>query len=311
MSSSKRISWNTHTHQLNVNQLSGRVLDLPANNKKAKRQILLVYGHHASIERMHGLVEELSKYGDVTLPDLPGFGGMDSFFKIQELPSTEKLADYLASFVKMRYKRRRITVIGMSYGFAVITKMLQKYPEIESKVDLAVSLVGFVHHEDFKMSRRMKSLLLTSSRLLSYKIPSLLARYVLLNRFAIRTAYRLQRNSNSKIKHADNKEVNARIAFEIKLWQCNDVRTYSYTGKEMLTLNLCEQQPLHIPAIHVRANYDRYFDFSVVEQHLNITYKTVTFTTSKLDNHAPTVIADAKEAAPFIPKKLRTALKKL
>ena len=86
---------------LNMNGLRGRMLSLPAKKNK-KREIMLVYGHHSSLERMYGLAEVLNDYGSVTLPDLPGFGGMDSFYKIHEKPDMDTMADYLATFVKMR-----------------------------------------------------------------------------------------------------------------------------------------------------------------------------------------------------------------
>ena len=67
---------------LNVNGMRGRMLHLPAPNKNKTKEILLVYGHHASLERMYSFAQVINKYGIVTMPDLPGFGGMDSFYKI-------------------------------------------------------------------------------------------------------------------------------------------------------------------------------------------------------------------------------------
>ena len=62
---------------LNMNGLTGRMLRAPATRKNAKREMLLLYGHHALLERWWGLVENLQEFGAVTMPDLPGFGGMD------------------------------------------------------------------------------------------------------------------------------------------------------------------------------------------------------------------------------------------
>src|SRR5579863_9493933 len=105
--------------QLNINGLRGRMLRLPA--KRRNREILLIYGHHASLERFFGLAEMLNDYGAVTMPDLPGFGGMQSFYRLGITPSIDNLADYLATFIKLRYKRRRLTIIGLSFGFTVVT----------------------------------------------------------------------------------------------------------------------------------------------------------------------------------------------
>ena len=53
-------------HSLNMNGLHGRMLVAPASNKRAK-EILLLYGHHAQLERWWGLVQNLQTYGPVTL----------------------------------------------------------------------------------------------------------------------------------------------------------------------------------------------------------------------------------------------------
>jgi len=77
----------------------------------------------------------LSQYGNVTMPDLPGFGGMQSIFRVNEKPTVDNLAGYLASFIKFKYKRRRITIFAADLGFVVVTRMLQQYPEIARKLN--------------------------------------------------------------------------------------------------------------------------------------------------------------------------------
>src|SRR3982751_3045218 len=91
---------------LEMNGLTGRMLHMPAPKNK-KRDILLIYGHHSCLERMYGVAEDLNQYGAVTMPDLPGFGGMDSFYKIGMEPTLDNLADYLAAFIKLRYKGKK------------------------------------------------------------------------------------------------------------------------------------------------------------------------------------------------------------
>jgi pimeloyl-ACP methyl ester carboxylesterase len=135
---------------LDINGLQGRMLRLPPPSPRKKREILIIPGHHTSIERLTGLTELINQFGSVTLPDLPGFGGMDPLYKIGKKATIDDLADYLASFIKVRYKNRRFTIMAISYGFAITTRMLQKYPEISKKVDILVSWVGFVHADDFR-----------------------------------------------------------------------------------------------------------------------------------------------------------------
>lgn len=291
---------------LNINGLHGRMLRLPAPKNK-KQEILLVYGHHASIERMQGLAEELNRYGAVTLPDLPGFGGMESFYKLGEKPSLDNLADYLAAFIKLRYKRRRITILGMSFGFLVATRMLQKYPELAKKVDILVSIVGFAHKDDFVLPRRIRWPLRATATLFSQKYPAWFMQTFILRAPVIRACYSIVADRHSKLKDADKEVQQKRIAFEVVLWQCNDIRTYMDTAITMLTANMCKQQ-VELPVHHVAVEVDRYFDNHRVEQHLAVIYHPVHVIAAGQVAHAPTVVANAKEAAPFIPAALRRLL---
>lgn len=293
-----------------MNGLQGRMLHLPARGKK-KREILLIYGHHASIERMFGIAEDMNKYGSVTLPDLPGFGGMESFYKIGEKPTLDNMADYLAAFVKMRYKRKRLTIVGMSFGSLVVTKMLQKYPELVKKVDLVVSVVGFVHHEDFKFKKSSKLITRYAASFFSNWLTSAFARHVILRKTFIRTTYSIVADKHSKLKDADAEERRKRIDFEVKLWHCNDVRTYMDTTITMLTANLCDsRKSVKLPIYHIEVENDRYFDNRVVEQHLGVIYEEVHIMKSKMSAHAPTVVASAKDAALLVPRKMRQMLAK-
>lgn len=291
---------------LNMDSLRGRMLHMPAPAKK-KRQILLVYGHHCSLERMYGVAEDLNQYGAVTMPDLPGFGGMDTFYSIGEKPTLDNMADYLAAFVKLRYKRRRVTIAGMSFGFLVVTRMLQRHPDIAQKVDLLVSIVGFAHKDDFKFKKNIYWSLRAGAAVFSRKWPARFIRHIILRKSVIKMAYAVVADKHSKLRDADKEETKKRVAFEITLWQCNDVQTYMYTGKEMLTVDLCHSR---VPAkvYHVAVADDRYFDNSTVEQHLKVIFDKVTMVPTVMKAHAPSVIADAEAAAEFMPTKIRRVL---
>lgn len=293
---------------LNINSLRGRMLKAPSTSAK-KREILMIYGHHSSIERMIGFAEELRRYGNVTMPDLPGFGGMDSMYSIKSKPTLDNLADYLAAFVKLRYKRKRLTIIGMSFGFLVATKMLQKYPEIAKKVDLVVSVVGFVHHEDFILPNKVRMPLRYGASLFSRKTPAWFMKTFILRAPIIRAVYNKQANSNVKLKDASEDERKKLVDFEIILWQCNDIRTYWDTTITMFKANVCDVQ-VSLPVHHVAAEVDRYFDNHRVEQHLGIIFEAVYVIPVKSKLHAPTVVATPKEAAHYIPTKLRRLLSK-
>lgn len=291
---------------LNINRLEGRVLRLPAPNSRRNREILLLYGSHSSIERMFTLASEFNRYGPLTMPDWPGFGGMDSLYKIGKKPSLDTMADYLAAFVKMRYRRRRFTIIGMSYGFTVATRMLQKYPELSAKVDLVVSVVGFARYDDFRLPKRTITLIKLASGLLQQRVPCLVAQSVMRGP-VIAATYNLLASRHAKLKDADALERRRRIDFEKVLWRINDLRTYFHTMHDMFTIDLCGHQAT-LPVYHVAVQDDQYFNNRLVEQHLAIIYSRVTVIDIKLGAHMPTIVATAAEAGAFVPSRLRKLL---
>lgn len=293
---------------LDMNGLSGRMLKLPAKGKH-RREILLIYGHHASIERMMGLAEYLSRYGSVTMPDLPGFGGMEPFYKIGQKPTLDALADYLAAFVKLRYTNRRLTIVGVSLAVPIVTRMLQKYPELVKKVDLLVSVVGFAHKNDFVFKRRNFLFFRLLASVCSRRIPALIAKHLILRPAVIKLAYKLGEEKNYKLRDASEEQRKERVNFEVILWRINDFRTYAETSVSMLSL---KQSPKHValPIHHVAISGDRYFNNVSVEQHMREVYQDFYIYTSKVALHTPSIVAEAKDVAPLIPPKLRTVFRK-
>lgn len=291
---------------INMNGMEGRILVLPAKRKN-QREILLLYGLHASIERMQGIAEELNKYGRVTLPDLPGHGGMDSFYTIGEKPTLDNMADYLAAFIKMRYRRKRLTIIATSFSFIIVTRMLQRNPEIAKKVDVVVSIVGFVHKDDFTFSRTTFYGYKMGTWFFSHRIPAAFAQHIALRGPFIRAFYNSVAEKHAKLYDGTPEERKRRIDFEVVLWQANDIRTYMHNVTTMLKVDLCTQQ-VDLPVWHVAVEPDQFFNNTYVEQHLNVIYSDVTVIHNKTTAHAPTIIATAKDAAPFIPTKLRRML---
>lgn len=294
---------------LHVNRMRGRMMYIPAKNSKKNREILLLYGHHASLERMNGIAENLSKYGNVTLPDLPGFGGMKSFYAIGRKPTVDNYADYLASFIKLKYKRKRLTIMSMSFSFLIVTRMLQKYPELAKKVDLLVSSVGFVHHEDFKLPKKQQYGLRTLGNVFQFSLPAFLFRYTFLQGPVISTTYQMVAKKHSKMSDAESpEELKKRINAEIVLWQINDVRTRMRTMADMFKVDLCDKK-VNLSVHHVSVENDRYFDNNVVEQHMRIIYKDFINIPADIPAHMPSIVATAEEAELFVPAKLRKLLK--
>jgi pimeloyl-ACP methyl ester carboxylesterase len=291
-----------------MNHLEGRMLHVPAQ-KKGQREILLIYGHHAMLERWWGLVENLNLYGSVTMPDLPGFGGMDSFNKIGIYPDIDAYADYLAAFIKLRYKKRKFTIVAVSFGFVVVTRMLQKYPQLSKRVDMLVSVVGFVHKDDFVYSRRQRRMYRRASRLFATRPVAFMIRYAALNKLVLKTLYAKLPNSKRRMIEVTPEEFEQTMKFEVQLWQANDVRTHWLTTSQFFTLDNC-QQKIDLPVMHVVSEEDHYFNNKIVEQHMKVTFRGYHKYVAKSKAHTPSILADKKAMAILLPPGLRRRLAK-
>lgn len=293
---------------LYMNGLQGRMLRLPAPANK-KREILFVYGHHSTIERWWGIAQDLNKYGTVTVPDLPGFGGMESMYKIGEKPDLDTMADYLAAFIKLRYNRKRLTIVAMSYGFLVATRMLQRYPDLVKKIDFLFSAAGFAHKDDFRFSRQRYYIYLALARFLALRPVTVFFRNVCLHPMVIRMAYSKTPNAKHKFANLDKQTHKRMMNFEVRLWRDNDVRTHWNTTIDMLTVDNCAKQ-IKLPVYHIAIDADQYFNNHRVEQHMRVIFTDFISAKAKLQSHAPSVVADASEAAPLFPAKFRRLIAK-
>lgn len=291
---------------LNINRLQGRILRTPMPKGK-NREILFVYGHHASLERYWGIIENLADYGAVTMPDLPGFGDMDSFYKIGKEPTLDNMADYLATVIKLRYGRRRFTIIGLSFGFLVATRMLQRYPDIAKKVDLLVSVVGFTHYNEFTFSKRRMFMYKLAANVFKRPFPAAIFKNIILHPALIRAFYTRTHNAKHKFAGLSQEERKQATNFEVYLWRSNEVRTYMHTTTSMLTADNL-QKKIDLPVYHLSVKTDNYFDNRLVAEHMKIIFKTFTDIPIKLSSHSVSVIADKKEAQAFMPIKLKQLL---
>lgn len=293
---------------LDINGLEGRMLHVPAPLDK-KREILIVYGHHAMLERWWGLVQNYSELGAVTMPDLPGFGGMDSFYRIGRRPDLDAFADYLAAFIKLRYKRKRLTIVGISFGFLVATRMLQRYPELAKKVVMVVSIVGFMHKDDFVYPPRRRAFYSRATRLFATRPAAILIRGLALNRFVLKTLYAKLPNSKRRMIEVTPEEFNKTMDFEVKLWQANDVRTHWLTTSEFLNIDNCTKK-INLPIYHIASEQDHYFNNEVVKQHMLIVFNDYYEFTAKSKAHTPSILAGKKGTRVFLPPGLRRVINK-
>lgn len=293
---------------LNINGLQGRMLRMPAT-RKTSREILLIYGHHAMLERWFGLAENLAQYGNVTMPDLPGFGGMESLYRINKRPDIDAFADYLAAFIKLRYRNRRITVYGISYGFVVITRMLQRYPELAKKIDVLVSYAGFMSSKDILVGPGRRWFYGRVARFFATRPVAIIIRYVGLNKVVLRVLYKTFPKSKRRMIEISPEEFKTVIDFELVLWQGNDVRTHWLTTSEFLRLdNLKKPIPLNVT--HVISKNDHWLNNLKVEEHMQRVFSGYTQVVSPTKAHVPSVLADKKAMGVMVPEELRKILNK-
>jgi pimeloyl-ACP methyl ester carboxylesterase len=196
----------------------------------------------------------------------------------------------------------------MSLGFVVATRMLQKYPDLVNKVENIVSVVGFAHRDDFIFSKKRYWLYRSGCYLFSKKIPALIYQAIFTRPTLLRLAYARTFNAKEKFAGKSGDEFNKTMDMEIHLWKINDIRTQMKTGHEMLTLDNTKNR-INLPLIQVASKKDRYFDHVKTEESLRKVYNDFKLFYSKDPNHAPTIIADKKAAAPFIPPAVKKILR--
>jgi len=271
--------------------------------KGRSREVFVVYGHHASLERFYSIAQVLNDDAGVTLPDLPGFGGMDSFYKIGEKPNIDTMADYLASVIKLRYKNQHFSIAAFSYGFAVVTRMLERYPDIAGRVDLLVSIVGFAHHDDIVFSRGRHMFYKVLAHFFSFKLPAAFFQKVILSPFILRTFYKHTHNAKQKFSSVEKEEHDYLTEFEIHLWKVNEVRTYMAATITMLTLDNTKSR-IYLPVWHIHVKTDNYFNNESVEKHMRMIFTDYKPILAPIKNHMPNVIAGKEESAMLFPKKV-------
>ncbi|MBI1857379.1 alpha/beta hydrolase [Candidatus Saccharibacteria bacterium] len=306
MIKTKKIQLDDFIVPININGLHGRMLRLPSP-KARKREILLIYGQHSNLERYFGLAELFNDFGGVTMPDLPGFGGMGSFYKIGEKPTLDNLADYMATFIKLRYRGRRLSIAAISFGFAVVTRMLQKYPDIAKKIDLVISISGYVRHDEFNLGRSRYFLLRFGSWLLSSRLLSVFFRNIALHPYVIRGYYKRFAELPPKLSASDQQKI---IDFEVYLWRCNDLRTHMYTTNARLRLDNCTGS-VKIPVWYVHADMDVSLDSAVVEQHMQVVFSDFHAVSVKREAGKFYIFGDKKTARKLISPQLRHVLRQI
>jgi|GEM_PF-2882175 len=289
--------------------LKGRYVHFEATSKNARRTFVIVYGQHATLERIEPILRAITRYGDVYAVDNPGFGGMDAAYKIKEYPDLKFYSGHLEHFISEYIpKDRQLTLMGISYGFQIITSMLGNNKQLCKRVELAISFVGFVSYDDFSMP-------------LSYTI---FLKYFMSNvgrtRFGaflfkitirpalLKFAYFLARPTDVKYKSLSKTEAQTYVAKQTWLWMANDHRTHSATAYDFWYKNNLTSLRIPVDGIHICVPNDHLFKNSIISSELNQMYQTMTTLNLNLDNHAPLDVDTPRKVYALFPATLKAML---
>lgn len=280
--------------RFSLNGLDGRRLQLPTARSDQSQPILLIYGIHSSLERMYSTADFLSDLGPVTMIDLPGIGGMDSFYSIGLKPTLDTYADYLYSALKSLKLGDGVRVVAMSFGFLVVTRMLQKHPDSQAWFDDVISFVGFGRTSDFNDYKRKHRNYLPLSNIFSTSFGGWVVRRIVFNPVSLRLMFSIFRTFNPKYKHGMATDPEGSLAMELDLWQKNDARTRFGLYKLIFDFDLTrgKTQPIMVPLHDMTTPSDQYFNSAKVSETLRLLYAKVSRSTANMPLHAPSIIGD-------------------
>ena len=230
------------------------------------------------------------------MPDLPGFGGMDSFYTIGKEPSLDNYADFLYSFMKSRKLTKDVTLVSMSFGSTIVTRMLQKYPDAIDFLADNVAIVGFGKHSDFTTSPLTKRIFIGLSRMFKTRLGSAIISTLVFNPISLRIMFSIFRLFNPKYKNTLGEERKAGIRMELDLWQKNDTRTKFYTYELIFRFDLTRMSnPIHMPVYNMYTQNDQYFDEKRVADTFKALYSEYRPSIATSELHAPSVMGPPDE----------------
>jgi pimeloyl-ACP methyl ester carboxylesterase len=291
------------------NGLSGRLLRLPGPRPDSG-QILLVYGVHSSLERMYSTAEFLSSYGSVTLPDLPGLGGMDSFYRTGRQPTLDNYADYLFSLLQELKLRPPVKVVAMSFGFLVVTRMLQRHPEARRQFGHVISFVGFGRSSDFRQHRRQRWLFGPICWLFSTRLGGWLISRGLFNRVGLKIMFAVFQTFNPKYKHGMATDPTGSLQMELDLWRKNEARTRFFLYRLLFNFDLTGGRDIiALPLHNMTTPTDQYFDSAKVAESLRRLYRPLSESAANMSLHAPSIIGTTEEVAEIFSDAAKAVLK--
>lgn len=301
-----------YVKRINMNGLSGRFLHLPALKKRGPKSkpILFVHGQHASLERCYSISQFLNDYGEVYQPDLPGFGGMKSFYSIGRTPDYDAYADYLYTFMRGQNLTKDVTFFSLSFGSQVMTRMFQKYPETAGWTKQAVSLVGFGAGSNFHLPSWYRWPTHLLAHIASNRLGVAVINILFFNRLSLNLMLILFSRLKSKMQSDDANLKRDMVRMESHLWRINDHRTHGKTALMMFNGDLRKYSDDKIPlTLHnVMTKHDQYFDHAAVKNTFLELYEDYKEYDLDLEIHAPSLIADKRDVDNMVPEAAKKLL---
>ena len=283
--------------------MHGRMLHLPKQKAGHDRSFVVLHGQHHSIERFYSIAQYLNQFGEVYMPDLPGFGGMDSFYAVGKHPSYDAYADYVHSVMQQCQLGRRVWLVGASFGSQVMTRTLQRHPEIQTVVEQAVAIAGLVGKRDFRVSWSFRAKLFPLIYISSTRIGAYISGAIFSNAVTSRLVKRVIRSIKSKY-YRDEAKLRLAVAVEARLWRINDRRTHAKTTLMMFGQDLRDYKDkvIGVPLHNVTSEMDQYFSNDSVSSGFRELYKSYEFAYLATNQHSPSIIADKHEVASILPR---------
>jgi len=287
-----------HLRRININKLRGRLLYLPAKKQtKYPKKIVMLAGQHAAHERLYAVAQVLNDYGEVYSPDLPGFGGMTSFYKIGKQPTYDNYADYLYTFLKANRLTEDVWFFSWSFGAQVMTRMFQKYPHTQQWVKTPIAFVGFARGSDFNVSRWYKTWLFALIYPASTKWGARLLQAVAFNKFTIKFVMTIFSLTKAKMQNDNGNLRRDMKKMEEYLWTVNDRRTHAATAVMMFHSDLTRysDDKIDLKLHNIITDSDQYFDNRRVKASFEKIYMGYKAYGIDLRVHTPSMIADKQE----------------
>jgi|AntRauTorcE11897_2_1112592.scaffolds.fasta_scaffold26105_2 hypothetical protein len=296
---------------ITIDGINGRYAQIPAKSAKNTAQILLLYGHHSSLERMYSTGQYLSRFGTVTILDMPGFGGMDSFYKVGQKPNLDNYANYLTKAIPQIFgSKTQFSTVCMSLSFMMFTRALQLDPQLAKQTKKFIGFVGFLGKSGFRYKPFKHSLFSSLTWLISLPVVTALAKLLLFNKYLLPIWLKLFYLLNPNYKAASKFKQENVQAMEKDLWLKNDLRTHFSTVYMMLNARL-PVTPVNQSVINIMVEHDQYFDHQKVAKSMEDIFTSYKPLKANIDAHAPSVVSLEEEVANLMPKSLKKELETL